>query len=24
MKKKHPDLYDELQDYYKLDPVEWL
>jgi Mlc titration factor MtfA (ptsG expression regulator) len=24
MKKKHPGLYDELRDYYKLDPVEWL
>jgi Mlc titration factor MtfA (ptsG expression regulator) len=24
MKKKHPELYDELRDYYKLDPVEWL
>ncbi len=24
MKKKHPDLYEELRDYYKLDPVEWL
>jgi len=23
MKKKHPELYDELKDYYKLDPVEW-
>jgi Mlc titration factor MtfA (ptsG expression regulator) len=24
MKKKHPDLYDELKDYYKVDPVQWL
>jgi Mlc titration factor MtfA (ptsG expression regulator) len=24
MKKRHPDLYEELRDYYKLDPVEWL
>jgi Mlc titration factor MtfA (ptsG expression regulator) len=24
MKKKHPELYDELRDYYKLDPVEWV
>ncbi|UCE47086.1 MAG: zinc-dependent peptidase [Phycisphaerales bacterium] len=24
MKKKHPELYDELKDYYKLDPVEWV
>jgi len=24
MKKKHPELYDELKDYYKLDPVQWL
>ena len=24
MKKKHPELYDELKNYYKLDPVEWL
>jgi len=24
MKKKHPELYDELRDYYKLDPLEWL
>jgi len=24
MKKRHPELYDELKDYYKLDPVEWL
>jgi len=24
MKKRHPELYDELRDYYKLDPVEWL
>ena len=23
MKKKHPDLYDELKRYYKLDPVTW-
>ncbi|MHC4758446.1 MAG: M90 family metallopeptidase [Planctomycetota bacterium] len=23
MKKKHPELYDELKKYYKLDPVEW-
>jgi len=23
MKKKHPELYDELKNYYKLDPVEW-
>ncbi len=24
MKKRHPELYEELRDYYKLDPVEWL
>jgi len=24
MKKRHPELYDELRDYYKLDPLEWL
>jgi Mlc titration factor MtfA (ptsG expression regulator) len=24
MKKKHPELYDELRDYYKLDPLGWL
>jgi len=24
MKKRHPELYDELKNYYKLDPVEWL
>jgi Mlc titration factor MtfA (ptsG expression regulator) len=24
MKKKHPELYDELRNYYKLDPVEWV
>jgi Mlc titration factor MtfA (ptsG expression regulator) len=24
MKKKHPELYDELRDYYKLDPLQWL
>jgi len=24
MKKRHPELYDELKDYYKLDPLEWL
>ena len=24
MKKRHPELYEELKDYYKLDPVEWL
>ena len=23
MKKKHPELYDELKNYYKLDPAEW-
>ena len=23
MKKKHPDLYEELKSYYNLDPVEW-
>lgn len=23
MKKKHPDLYEELKSYYKLDPVNW-
>ena len=23
MKKRHPELYDELREYYKLDPVEW-
>ena len=23
MKKRHPELYDELKDYYKLDPVLW-
>jgi len=24
MKKKHPELYNELKNYYKLDPVEWV
>ena len=24
MKKKHPELYDELKNYFKLDPVEWI
>lgn len=24
MQKRHPELYDELKDYYKMDPVEWL
>jgi len=24
MKEKHPELYEELRQYYKLDPVEWL
>ena len=24
MKKKHPDLYDEMKDYYKLDPLQWV
>ena len=24
MKKRHPELYEELRDYYKLDPVTWL
>ena len=24
MKKRHPELYDELRAYFKLDPVEWL
>jgi hypothetical protein len=24
MKKKHPELYDELKSYYKLDPFEWI
>jgi len=24
MKKNHPELYDELKNYYKLDPVEWI
>jgi len=23
MKKRHPELYDELKDYYKLDPLDW-
>ena len=23
MKKRHPDLYDELKQYYKVDPIEW-
>ncbi len=23
MQKRHPELYDELRDYYKLDPLEW-
>jgi Mlc titration factor MtfA (ptsG expression regulator) len=23
MKKRHPELYEELKDYYKLDPAEW-
>lgn len=24
MKKRHPELYNEMKEYYKLDPVEWL
>lgn len=24
MNKKHPELYEELKDYYKLDPLQWL
>jgi len=24
MQKRHPELYDELRDYYKLDPLEWI
>lgn len=24
LKKKHPELYAELQSYYQLDPAEWL
>jgi Mlc titration factor MtfA (ptsG expression regulator) len=24
MKKRHPELYDELQNYYKLNPIEWV
>jgi Mlc titration factor MtfA (ptsG expression regulator) len=24
LKKKSPDLYDELKDFYKVDPIEWL
>ena len=24
MKKRHPELYDELKNYYKLNPVEWV
>jgi len=24
MQKKHPELYDELRNYYKLDPAEWM
>jgi Mlc titration factor MtfA (ptsG expression regulator) len=24
MRKKHPELYEELRNYYKLDPVEWV
>ncbi|MBN2181514.1 MAG: zinc-dependent peptidase [Sedimentisphaerales bacterium] len=24
MKNKHPELYDEMKNYYKLDPVEWM
>ena len=24
MEKKHPQLYDELKNYYKLDPAGWL
>jgi Mlc titration factor MtfA (ptsG expression regulator) len=23
LQKKHPELYEELQDYYKVDPIEW-
>jgi hypothetical protein len=23
IKKKHPDLYEELKSYYKLDPITW-
>ena len=24
MNKKHPELYDELRNYYKLNPIEWV
>jgi len=24
LKKKEPDLYAELKDFYKVDPIEWL
>jgi hypothetical protein len=24
MQRKHPELYDQLKNYYKLDPIEWL
>jgi Mlc titration factor MtfA (ptsG expression regulator) len=24
MKKKEPELYEELKEYYKLDPVSWI
>ena len=24
MKKRHPELYEELKDYYRLDPDAWL
>ena len=24
LRKKHPDLYDTLKGYYKLDPAEWM
>ena len=24
MKKKHQELYEELRNYYKLDPAEWM
>ena len=23
LQKKHPELYEELQDYYKVNPIEW-
>ena len=23
-KKKHPELYEELQSYYKVNPIEWI